>query len=80
MRLSAMLTEQLYALTKEQFDVFELRPFQEQPGSWQVSATRLIPHLQAPGEIAVGRGASEDSALRDLRLQLVIKTYGDYRG
>ena len=80
MRMSRMKLEQLYALTKEQFDVFELRPTQEPPGAWEVSATRLMPHVQAPGEIAVGRGTSEDAALRDLRLQLVIKTYGGYRG
>ena len=75
-----MTLADLYELTTEEFNLSDFRPLQETAGAWTVTASSRQPELQASGKRVVGRGNTEEAALRDLRLQWVVKRYGDYRG
>ena len=74
-----MTLADLYELTTEEFALVNFCPLQKSPGAWVVTAVRRQ-STPAPSKSIVGRGDSEEAALRDLRLQWVVKQYGDYRG
>ena len=70
----------LYELTTEEFNLSDFRPLQEAPAVWTVTASSRQTGPQSSGKRMVGRGNTEEAALRDLRLQWVVKQYGVYRG
>ena len=74
-----MTLADLYELTTEEFALIDFCPLQKAPDAWIVTAVRRPP-TPASGKSIVGRGNTEEAALRDLRLQWVVKQYGDYRG
>ena len=75
-----MTLADLYELTEAEFNLSDFRPTQETPGAWTVMASSRPPEPPASAKRIVGRGNTEEAALRDLRLQWVVKQYGDYRG
>lgn len=75
-----MTLADLYDLTGAEFDLSDFCPLQETPGTWTVTASRRASKLPALDKCIVGRGSTEEVALRDLRLQWVVARYGDYRG
>lgn len=75
-----MTLANLYELTEAEFNLFDFCVLQETPGAWTLTASRRENKLQASANPIVGRGSTEEAALRDLRLQWVVKQYGDYRG
>ena len=75
-----MTLADLYELTEAEFALTDFHPLQETPGKWTVRASRPQSEPPSLDKSIVGRGGTEEAALRDLRLQWVVKQYGDYRG
>lgn len=74
-----MTLAELYELTEAEFNLFDFRSRQDTPELWTITATRREARQSPSGKRIVGRGATEEAALRDLRLQWVVAQYGDYR-
>ena len=70
----------LYELTEAEFDLCDFRPAQKSPSAWTITTGRRQSIPPTSAKDIVGRGDTEESALRDLRLQWVVEKYGDYRG
>ena len=75
-----MTLADLYELTTAEFNLVDFRPLQETPGAWTITASRRDAQPPRNNKDIVGRGPTEEAALRDLRLQWVVRQYGDYRG
>ena len=75
-----MTLADLYELTTAEFDLSDFHPLQDSAGVWTVAADRRRASPLASGKSIIGRGSTEEAALRDLRLQWVVAQYGDYRG
>ena len=75
-----MLMEHLYALTKEEFDVFNIESLRGPKGAWEVTAVGHTSGQPRHQEVTVGCSATEEQALGALRLQLVTSKYGEDRG
>ena len=75
-----MTLTDLYELTAAEFGLFDFRPLQKSAEAWTVGAARRQARPLVPGKSIIGRGSTEEAALRDLRLQWVVAQYGDYRG
>lgn len=75
-----MTLADLYELTEAEFALADFRPLQETPGKWTIKASRRQSEPPSSDKSIIGRGHTEEAALRDLRLQWVVRQYGDYRG